>query len=180
MKVCVDAGHGGRDPGAIGNDPFRLTESEVTLQISLLLEEELEQRRHRVVMTRRIDRTVGLLSRARFANRLKADLFVSIHANAAASASAQGMEVYHFPASSPGRRAAAAVLEAMITALPDHRSRGVKEANFTVLRETAMPAVLIETEFMTHPRQLQFLASLAGQEVLSEAIADGIDQLDQA
>ena len=180
MKVCVDAGHGGSDPGAVGTAPFRLAEKEVTLQVSVLLEQELEQRGHWVVMTRRIDRTLGLLPRARFANRLKAELFVSIHANAAATASAEGMEVYHFPESREGRRAATAVLESLVTAFPDHKNRGVKEANFAVLRVTAMPAILIETEFSTHPRQLEFLSDPESQEVLVEAVADGIEEIERA
>lgn len=179
MRVCVDAGHGGRDAGAIGTDPFRLAEKEVTLQVALLLEEELELRGHAVIMTRRVDRTLGLLARARFANRLRADLFVSVHANAAASPAVEGIEVYHFPASLTGRRAAVAILDELLSQLPDHRSRGVKEANFAVLRETAMSAVLVETEFITQPRQLRFLASPAGQEALADAVADGIDRLDR-
>jgi len=177
MKVCVDAGHGGSDPGAVGTDPFRLTEKEVTLQVSVLLEQELEERGHSVVMTRRRDRTLGLLPRARFANRLRADLFVSIHANAAATASAEGIEVYHFPDSREGRRTAVAVLQSLVTAFPDHRNRGVKEANFAVLRETEMPAILIETEFITHPRQMEFLSDPESQEALSEAVADGLEAI---
>ncbi len=180
MKVCIDAGHGGRDPGAVGTDPFRLAEKKVTLEISRALEQELEERGHRVVMTRRTDRTLGLQPRARFANRLRADLFVSVHANAAASATAEGMEVYHFPESREGRAVARAVLESLVTAFPDHRNRGVKEANFTVLRETTMPAILIETEFITNPRQLEFLSDPENQEALAEAAADGIEEMKPA
>lgn len=175
MRICVDAGHGGSDSGAVGSEPFRLAEKEVTLQVSLRLEQELEQRGHRVVMTRRVDRTLGLLARARFANRLKAELFVSIHANAAATASAEGMEVYHFPESREGRSTAVAVLKSLVAALPDHKNRGVKEANFAVLRVTEMPAVLVETEFITHPRQLRFLSDPASQQSLAEAVAEGIE-----
>jgi len=177
VKICVDAGHGGSDPGAVGTAPYRLEEKRVTLEIALTLEAELADREHGVVMTRRRDRTVGLVPRARFANRLKADLFVSIHANAALSAAVEGMEVYHFPGSAGGRRAATAVLESMVTAFPGHRNRGLKEANFAVLRETRMPAILIETEFITSPRQLVFLSDPEQQEALVEAIADGIDDL---
>jgi len=142
MKICIDAGHGGSDPGTVGTSPFRLAEKTVALQISLLLEQELEERGHWVVMTRRTDRTLSLLARARFANRLKADLFASVHANAAASAAVEGMEVYHFPGSREGRRVAVAVLAGLVSAFPRHRNRGVKEANFAVLRETTMPAIL--------------------------------------
>jgi N-acetylmuramoyl-L-alanine amidase len=177
MKICIDAGHGGSDPGTVGTSPFRVAEKAVALQISLLLEQELEERGHWVVMTRRTDRTLSLLARVRFANRLKADLFASVHANAAASAAVEGMEVYHFPGSREGRRAAVAVLAGLVSAFPRHRNRGVKEANFAVLRETTMPAILVETEFLTHPRQLEFLADPESQKALAEAIAHRIEAL---
>jgi N-acetylmuramoyl-L-alanine amidase len=177
MKICIDPGHGGSDPGAVGTKPFRLAEKKVTLQISLLLEEALEERAHWVAMTRRTDRSLSLPARAGFANRVEAELFVSVHANAAASATVEGIEVYHFPGSREGRRAAAAVLGALVGAFPRHRNRGVKEANFTVLRETTMPGILVETEFLTHPRQLEFLAGPENQKALAEAIAHGIEAL---
>jgi N-acetylmuramoyl-L-alanine amidase len=143
MKICIDAGHGGSDPGAVGTRPFRLAEKKFTLSLSLLLEEELEALGHWVVMARRRNRTLGLAARAGFANRLDAEFFVSIHANAASDPTIQGMEVFHFPGSSAGRVAARLILDEMIAAFSGHRDRGVKEANFTVLRETHMPAVLV-------------------------------------
>lgn len=179
MKICVDAGHGGSDPGAIGTAPFRLEEKRLALEIALVLEVELAERGHRIVMTRRRDRTLGLSSRARFANRLRADLFVSIHANAALAPAVEGMEVYHFPGSAGGRRVACAVLASLTIAFPAHNNRGTKEANFAVLRETRMPAILVETEFITSPRQLAFLSDPVQQEAVAEAIADGIDDLDR-
>lgn len=175
MKICVDAGHGGDDPGAIGTTPFRLEEKRVNLDIARLLEEELEARGQWVVMTRRRDRAVGLPARAAFANRLGAERFVSVHANAAATAAARGMEVFHFPGSAAGRRLAESVLNALLAAFPKHSDRGVKEANLAVLRLTTMPGVLVETEFLTNPTQLRFLADPANQQLLAVAIADGIE-----
>lgn len=175
MKICIDPGHGGRDPGAIGIEPFRIEEKDFNLSLALLLEEECEARGHWVVMTRRRDRSLSLQARANFSNRLGAELFVSIHANGAETPVAEGMEVYHFPASATGQNAASIVLESMIAAFPNHRNRGVKEANFTVLRLTEMPAILIETEFLTNPTQLQFLADQENQRDLAVAITNGID-----
>ncbi len=152
----------------------------MALEIALALEAELEEREHRVVMNRRKDRTLSLSSRARFANRWQADLFVSIHANAALSPDVEGMEVYHFPGSAFGRRAGTAVLGSLTIAFPDHKHRGLKEGNLAVLRETWMPAILVETEFITSPRQLAFLSDPEEREALAEAIADGIDDLDWA
>ena len=178
MKVCIDAGHGGDDSGAVGSRPTRLLEKTFTLDLALLLEGELELRGHWVVMTRRKDRAVSLSARASFANRLDAELFVSIHANAAATSQAAGMEVYHFPDSGDGRTTARHVMKSMARAFPTHRNRGVKEANFAVLRRTDMPAILVECEFITNPTQLRFLADERNQEKLAVAIADGIDALD--
>jgi N-acetylmuramoyl-L-alanine amidase len=177
MKICIDAGHGGSDPGAIGTDPFRLEEKEFNINLAQTLEAELESRGHWAVMTRRKDRSVSLPARANFANRLEAEFFVSIHANAAESYLAEGMEVFHFPGSEAGRDAATTVLNSMIESFPDHRNRGVKSANFTVLRLTNMPAVLVESEFLTNPDQLQFLANQENQQRLAIAISDGIDAL---
>ena len=174
MKICIDPGHGGGDPGAIGTQPFTLEEKDFNLRLALLLEEELEGRDHWTIMTRRRDRSVSLPARADFANRLGAELFVSIHANAAETPTVEGMEVYCFPGSASGQNAATRVLNQMITMFPDHRNRGVKEANFTVLRLTEMTSILIESEFLTHPDQLEFLADPQNQKNLALAISAGI------
>jgi N-acetylmuramoyl-L-alanine amidase len=112
--------------------------------------------------------------RATFANRHRAELFVSVHANAAASPTVEGIEVYHYPGSVRGRSIALHVLDRLLLRFPDHLSRGVKEANFAVLRLTRMPAVLVECEFLTHPRQLEFLADADNQAGLAEAVAEGL------
>jgi len=179
MKICIDPGHGGSDPGAIGMDPFRLEEKEFNLRLAVLLEEELEGRGHWVVMTRRRDRSLSLPARANFANRLGAELYVSIHANAAGTPPPEGMEVYHFPGSADGQHAATVVLKSMISMFPAHKNRGVKEANFAVLRLTDMPAILVESEFLTNPVQLQFLADERNQRDLAVGISDGIDAISQ-
>ena len=175
MRICIDAGHGGTDPGAIGKVPTRLEEKAFNLAVAVLLEEELVARGHEVVMTRRQDRTLSLTGRARFANRFEVELFVSIHANAAASPAPEGIEVFCFPGSVGGTRFATAVQESLMATFPDHRDRGVKEANFTVLRKTLMPAILVECEFLTNPQQLEFLASEERQGELAQAMADSID-----
>ncbi len=177
MKICIDAGHGGGDPGAVGQDPYIYKEKDFNLSLALLLEEELEWRGHWVVMTRRKDRAVGLYPRASFANRLGADLFVSLHANAAAIPNAEGMEVWYFPGSPKGQEAAFSICEEMKSTFPDHKDRGIKEGNLAVLRETGMPAVLVECEFISSPIQLPFLDNLENPLALSEATSDGVDAL---
>lgn len=174
MRVCVDAGHGGADPGAIAPQPTRLEEKEITLALAFLLEEELVIRGHEVLMTRRQDRTLALDARAEFANRYEAELVISLHCNAAADPSVEGMEVFHRPGSRPGREAAAGILTHMLAAFPSHENRGVKEADFTVLREASAPGVLVEAEFLTNPAQARFLADARNQRGLARAIAEGV------
>lgn len=178
MKICIDPGHGGKDPGAVGTSPFRFEEKEFNLKLASLLEEKLEFLGHWVVMTRRKDRFLKLSSRVNFANRLNADFFVSIHANAAAVPEVSGIEIFHFAGSEKGIKFAEKILESMIQEFPDHKDRGIKEANFTVLRKTRMTAVLVESEFLSHPQQLEFLANPGNQNSLASAIARGINQAD--
>ncbi len=172
MKLCIDAGHGGTDSG--GSVPS-LVEKDFTLTLALLLEEELESRSHWVVMTRRQDRTLALAARAAFANRLEAEIFLSLHANAVQRTDVEGMEVFHFPGSTAGRGLGQSVLASMLTTFPGHRNRGVKEARFLVLRITRMPALLVECEFLSNPPQARFLAGAANQAGLARAIADGVE-----
>jgi N-acetylmuramoyl-L-alanine amidase len=174
MEICIDPGHGGADPGAIGLQPVRLQEKDFTLSQALLLKEELERLGHTVIMTRHQDRTLSLGARAAFANQFNADRFISIHANAAGTTTAEGMEVFHFPDSASGRPLAQSLFSEMMAAFPGHRNRGVKEANFAALRLTAMPAVLVECEFITNPTQLSFLRDPANQRTMAQALARGV------
>jgi N-acetylmuramoyl-L-alanine amidase len=171
--IAVDAGHGGDDTGAI-NQAIGINEKTVTLAISQQLQRILESRGHEVLMTRRTDVFVPLGQRAELANTAGTEIFVSIHCNSAENASATGIETYHHANSEMGQALAAEVHRAVIAALPSHLNRGVKSANFQVLRETQMPACLVETEFISNHQQAQFLANPANQERIARAIADGI------
>lgn len=91
-RVVVDAGHGGSDPGAIGWG--RLREKDVTLRLARALRRELEAAGFEVVLTRESDGTLSLLERTALAEGARGDLFVSLHANAAANRAAEGVEVY--------------------------------------------------------------------------------------
>lgn len=171
--IAIDAGHGGNDTGAI-NQTVGINEKAVTLAISQQLQRILESRGHEILMTRRTDVFVPLSQRAELANTAGTEIFVSIHCNSAENTAATGIESYHHPNSEMGKVLATAVHEALIAAFPTHQDRGVKSANFQVLRETQMPACLIETEFISNRQQAQFLASPANQEKIARAIADGI------
>jgi N-acetylmuramoyl-L-alanine amidase len=147
VKICIDPGHGGRDPGAVSPDGIK--ESLVNLKCAKLLERYLIRAGHTVILTRRNDVEVDLATRCAYANEQQADIFVSIHANAAVSADANGYEVFYHPGSLKGYQLACDISEAykVATGLPCRR---VASANFQVLRDTYMPAVLLEVGFLTN------------------------------
>lgn len=143
-SICIDPGHGGSDPGAQG---CGLSEAEVNLRVSLALRDLLEANGVTTFMTRTDDVYVGLAERAAYANSKGVDRFASIHSNAGGGT---GIETYCMQGStsaSDGWKMAAAIQDEMLSAWP-LTDRGVKTANFAVLRDTAMPATLTELAFI--------------------------------
>ncbi len=93
--IVIDAGHGGRDPGAVGNDG--LTEAEITLDVARLLKQRLEQsHNYRILLTRTDDSFMSLRERVRFANNYDADLFISLHVNYLPVEPVTSIETYYF------------------------------------------------------------------------------------
>ncbi|MCT7971463.1 N-acetylmuramoyl-L-alanine amidase [Laspinema olomoucense] len=171
--VVIDAGHGGSDPGAIGIGGLR--EKEVVLDISQQVAQILEQNGVTVVMTRQDDRTIDLAPRTQLANRVNANLFVSIHANAISMSrpDVNGLETYYF---NSGQRLAQTIHRSMLRSFGNMRDRGVRRARFYVLRHTNMPAVLVETGFVTGRDDARMLANPTERTRMAEAIAQGILQ----
>lgn len=171
--VVIDAGHGGRDPGAVGIGGLR--EKDVVIDISRQVAQILEQNGVTVVMTRQDDRTIGLAPRTQLANRVNANLFVSIHANAISMSrpDVNGLETYYF---SSGQRLAQTIHRSMLRSFPNMRDRRVRRARFYVLRHTNMPAVLVETGFVTGRDDARMLANPTQRTRMAEAIAQGILQ----
>lgn len=174
MKIVLDPGHSGPvEPGACAGG---VRECDVVLDIARLLAEQLEEQGHVVLLTRNGDiDTDDLAFRAEVANVNQADLFVSIHANSVTNPAAHGTEVYHYPGSEQGRRLAG-LIQASLVAELNTADRGVKEANFQVLRETDCPAVLVEVAFISHDQERQLLTTYAGQLAAAIAIAEGITE----
>lgn len=171
--IAVDAGHGGHDTGAINNQ-VGINEKTITLAISQKLKKVLEDRGQRVRMTRSDDTFIELSRRAEIANTAGVEIFVSIHCNSAETPTAAGIESYHHTNATTGKVLATKIHEKVMAAFPAHANRGVKSANFVVLKETQMPACLIETEFISNHQQAQFLKDPANQQKMAVAIADGI------
>lgn len=167
--ICIDPGHGGKDPGACANG---VQEKDITLTVALKVGARLKD--CEVIYTRTEDVYVGLSERALIANQAKADLFVSIHCNSVDDESAHGMEVYvHTSRSAASTRAANAIYDWLLPA-SGLRGRGVKSKDLAVLRETKMPAVLIELGFISNPDDRAKLINFAWQDDAAKAIADGI------
>lgn len=172
QKIVIDPGHGGKDPGAIGNDTM---EKRVALTISEKLQHRLLANGYEVKMTRSEDVFIPLTERATFSNNWKADLFVSVHANSATSSSAKGLESYYYGASSSGKQLASSIQTAL-AANTNNENRGTHSADFYVLRHTSMPAVLVETGFISNPADAVLLNDSSYQDKVANSIAEGITE----
>jgi N-acetylmuramoyl-L-alanine amidase len=170
--VVLDPGHGDTDPGAMVGETM---EKDINLAVALLVRDQLEQQPGITVrMTRQDDTFLSLSERAQLANQSGADLFVSIHANALEdNDSYSGIFTFYHPDKSKDR-AQAAKLQKAVTAACGGVDRGVRSADYAVLRETEMAAVLIETGFLTCPEELANLVDPDYQVLLAQGIAEGI------
>jgi N-acetylmuramoyl-L-alanine amidase len=169
--VIIDAGHGGHDPGTIS--PTGIQEKDINLRVAAKIARLLEARGVGVVMTRWQDRFIELEERSAIANRRKADLFVSIHADSAPSRSAHGFTIYVATAASAGAyRAAHAINQAMEKT--GTNNRGIREADYRVLVNTDGPAVLIELGYLSNAQDAARLADDRFRDRLAQTIADGI------
>ncbi|MBN1383764.1 MAG: N-acetylmuramoyl-L-alanine amidase [Elusimicrobia bacterium] len=214
-RVVIDAGHGGEDPGAIG--PRGVKEKDINLLVAKSLASVLKKNGYEVFMTRSKDIFVPLADRTRFANKVMADLFVSIHCNASIAKRTSGFEIYFLSDKATDKAAeAVANMENSVIALEKHdanvkkdieelllsmavnefmnesslicgvinqqicervnslKSRGVKQANFYVLRGASMPAVLVELAFLSNAKEEKLLRKSKFRKKMAESIARGI------
>ena len=177
MRVFIDPGHGGKDPGAVYG---RLKEKEIVFSVASLLYDKLEARGNEVRFSRVSDYYVYNTHRAMEANDWGADIFVSIHTNAdpdednPGDPEAKGTEIWIYPGSEKGRMLALCLAHAIPEHFPGRRFRGIKEARFTVLSKTQMPAVLIEVGFLDTDESSK-LDSLITQDTIARCIADGLE-----
>lgn len=200
--VVIDCGHGGDDDGAIGVGDIK--EKDINLNIGLLVAQQLKKKGFNALLTRSDDSTLALKDRATFANKVKADLFVSIHSNAALNQAASGIETFGVvPLSATQSTMKADHSKRMLLAqrLVQHRvnksmdcataihnslvsyikkihhevkDRTVKRAPLLVLLGTTMPAVLVEVGFVSNPQEASLLSDATYQSYLAHGITDGI------
>ncbi len=223
-KVVVDAGHGGPDrgmTGPIGGGP-KLAEKSITLAVAKKLAAALQARGIDVLMTRTTDTLIALYDRGRIANQAHADLFVSVHVNAANPGwsnpgAARGFETYflaeaktedarrveqmeneavRFETGAKANRGdplsfiindmaqnehlressdLAAAIQRGLAVVHPAPNRGVRQANFAVLRTSFMPAVLVEIGFGTNPSDAEFISDEAHEREIAEAVAAATD-----
>lgn len=189
-SVFLDPGHGGSDPGAIAGG---YTEANLNLAVAKKVQKLLKDRGYIVYMSRTNDTYLSLIDRAKKANELNPDIFVSIHHNSTGSSSttASGIESYYYkfnPAypsvinsemhNDPNRVMKSTLLADLIqnkmVSYTSANNRGIDGETLAVLRETAVPATLLELGFINNPTERQKLVTSSYQDKMAKAIADGI------
>ncbi|MCG7344289.1 N-acetylmuramoyl-L-alanine amidase [Sporosarcina sp. ACRSL] len=174
--IIIDAGHGGKDPGASKN---KLSEKNVVLQVSKLVESKLKKAGAKVLLTRSNDTYLTLEQRTDFAKKHYAEAFVSIHVNAAGSSAAKGAEVFYDSSTNPNAsesRQLASKIQANLVKNANMYDRGVKDQRFYVIRNNDVAAVLVELGFITNPDDFKKLSSDQYAEIYAEAIYQGLVQ----
>lgn len=215
LKIVLDPGHGGKDPGAIGVGKLR--EKDVVLAMVLKIRDLLLQSGQvEVKLTRSVDEEVPLARRTAIANLYQADLFVSVHANANRSRKARGIETFYLDRASDksARKVAAAenrssetgvietehiladvllnmklpeskrlaeavqksLLDKVVAGFGTVRDLGVRRAPFHVLTGAVMPAILIETAFISNPIEAEWLKDPKFQDTVAAAVAEALLQ----
>ena len=175
MKICIDPGHSGKiEPGACAGG---VTEASINLEVAKITGRMLEKFGHKVLLTRTGEVDNYWLSwRCEAAWAFGADIFVSIHCNASNDESAKGTETFYFPGSETGH-ALARCIQSELVALCHTVDRNVKTNDeWTVLLETAMPAVLVELAFLTNDAERVRLNSSMGQRQFAEGLVRGINR----
>ncbi len=195
--VLIDPGHGGKDEGAARG---KLKEKEITLDVANQVAALLKARGYTVHLTRTTDSHLTLEQRVAAASRLKADVLISIHANAATATTARGIETYACTpqgvASTNGTEVKSKAtagnlhdrenirlayeLQRYLLHYTKSEDRGVKRANFLVLRDAPCVAALVEMGFVSNPGEAAKLATPAFRRLLAAGIADGLVAYDQA
>ena len=170
MKICLDPGHGGHDPGAVG--PTGLKEAYINLEVSQLLAMQLEARFQTLCLTRSEDIYVELTHRCQIANSWPADIFVSVHCNSDGS-SAAGIECLYV--STRGEALSTPIQAELIRATGDV-NRGLKyRSDLAVLNGTEMPATLVEIGFISNPDTELLFKEQSYLVIIAKAIAIGIE-----
>ena len=174
--IVLDPGHGGKDPGAVNGS---ITEKSITLKVTNLVKQKLEADGAKVLMTRTGDTYPTLPERVNFANNNFAELFISIHVNASTSSAAKGAETYYNVSTGDSYQEEAILAKLIndeIVKQADMYNRGVKTADYYVISQNVIPAILVELGFISNSADLSKLNSSKYIEIFAKSIYDGIVQ----
>ena len=184
-SLVIDAGHGGYDPGAVTKQG--IYEKEINLRVAKKVAELLRPGGIRVTLTRDEDedyvpdgltgkttkKQIDLNYRIAIAAETKADLFVSLHVNAEAGGKKSGAETFFYDGSTSGKGLAECIQQELIK-IPGMNRRAAKPADFYILRNTGMPAVIVELGYLSNPTEQNKLRQHWYQDQLAQAVAKGI------
>lgn len=176
--IVIDAGHGGKDPGAISRDELTY-EKEINLNILLELKKHLDRDNIKVYYTRLLDNTIFLRPRVTLANDVDCDFFISIHNNANKSTRANGTEILYYNQVSKNisiKDMAKIFLDEITKVIPlkNNGLMQMKDDDIFILSNATVPAILIECGYMSNNKDLEYLKSKAGQLAFAEGIYKGI------
>lgn len=179
-KICLDPGHGGSDPGAVGY----VVEKDVNLDIVLRLRDLLSADTNnqagggswQLYLTRDKDVYVSLEARVQYANSNNVDRFMSTHNNACNYCGGNGTETYLYTQGSQQSEDLASRVQKQVVAHIGTKDRGVKKADFYVLKYTNMPAILLEAAFVDHQGDAALLANPAKRQEIARAQMHGLQQ----
>jgi N-acetylmuramoyl-L-alanine amidase len=182
--ILLDAGHGGKDHGAV-NVKLKILEKQLSLKTVQLIKSGLQSKGYLVKLLRQKDEYLSLESRVKLANSYANSLLVSIHFNSAPNRQAEGIEVFYFSGSQLkqpllrrdilSKKLATFILKNSISKT-QAGSRGVKEANFRIIKMTKMPSCLFEGGFITHVKEAKKLSRASYLNQLAEGVVNGIDE----
>lgn len=181
VTVVLDAGHGGKDSGALAKDG-KTTEAELNLAVTTSLARKLRSEGIEVIETRTTDEFIALKKRAQIAEDANAEIFVSIHFNSASSQKASGIEVLYAPENKVEIKEAEQIHLAKcilqeVLKETGSSSRGVKaRPDLVVLRRTSMPAALVELGFLSNDKDLSNILDPVYFESLVEGVNKGIQK----
>lgn len=182
--VVIDPGHGGIDPGCVGKSGCQ--EKEIVLAVAKYLRTELAKYNLKIILTREDDRALAengdprlpwkrrdLEARTQIANQAKADVFLSIHANSFPEPIWSGSQTFYHSSSPDSKLLAESIQDSLVKDLGPNRRRALA-ADYRVLRDSKMPAVVVEIGFLSNPREEKLLQEAAYQKKVAKAIASGL------
>ncbi len=184
--IMIDPGHGGADGGAVSKDG--LVEKEVTLKISKYLREFLQQAGAKVIMIRESDRdlsdpqlkglskkkTQDLMRRVELVRKSQPDLLISIHLNAFPGERWHGAQTFYNPANEENKKLASFIQKSLIVYLENTQRIPKAKNDVYLLKHSPVPTALVETGFLSNPKEASLLASKRYQKKVAAAIYYGI------